>query len=623
MNRPKRCFVLGLGFLALAAAPLIGQIQVAGDLFVDLHASDYDPLTGVWAASANCGSCIGDFIAENDPLQTTSPQGVVAVEFNGASFFTADADTPSGLVGLDATRTIEVWAFNPSIAAEETLVSWGRRGGPEGSNMAFNYGSNQMYGAIGHWGGTTADKGWNNDDATSGAPGAGLWHHLAYTYDGDTTRVYADGELIGEEFLGAGIINTHATYENGDPALMRIATQMNADGTVEPNLKGTLSIGQIRVHDGVLDDVEIFTNFVLEQEQYPNPEPPAPPMARPLDAPPVHRYRFDEGPTADAIGREIVDSISGANGVVLGDLDGNGAGATANESSLSLNGGPSDIAAYVDLPNGLLSDLGNDVTVEGWFTLDGSQAWSRVFDFGSSQAGERFLPGGTGQGLDYLILSAQIGNDTNIHRFEINNRDEEGGSGPNALTDVTGVGLEEQYHFAAVYDGSDDGSPSVGSIYINGEKKGEFINGAQISDLNDNNNWLGRSNWTADANVQGTYEEFRLYDYALDQDEVLGNYEAGPDTLNLGVEGDVNADGRVDATDLNILGLNWQQNVEPGTNGDLNENGFVEAGDLNLVGLNWQAGVAQAASSVVPEPQNGLLLFVILVLLPTRYSRRS
>ena len=37
--------------------------------------------------------------------------------------------------------------------------------------------------------------------------------------------------------------------------------------------------------------------------------------------------------------------------------------------------------------------------------------------------------------------------------------------------------------------------------------------------------------------------------------------------------------------------------------GDFDANGFVDAGDLNLLGLNWQGSIAAAASAAsVPEP---------------------
>src|SRR6185295_2447577 len=110
---------------------------------------------------------------------------------------------PDGIVGPNATCSVEVWAFNPSVVNEETMVSWGKRGGPDGSNLSFNYGSDGRWGAIGHWG--NPDIGWNN---SGGSPAARHWHHLVYTYDGTTTRVYADGALSNMEVLGAGVLNT-------------------------------------------------------------------------------------------------------------------------------------------------------------------------------------------------------------------------------------------------------------------------------------------------------------------------------------------------------------------------------------------------------------------------------
>ena len=57
-----------------------------------------------------------------------------------------------------------------------------------------------------------------------GAPEAKRWHHLVYTYDGTTTRVYADGVQANSEVLGAGAINTHANTS------INLATQLDADG---------------------------------------------------------------------------------------------------------------------------------------------------------------------------------------------------------------------------------------------------------------------------------------------------------------------------------------------------------------------------------------------------------
>ena len=92
---------------------------------------------------------------------------------------------------------------------EEAMVAWGKRGGPDGANMSFNYGSDDRWGAVGHWG--SADLGWGPNDpngtgATApGTPSVGQWHHLAYTFDGATQRVYKDGALVNQEAVSLNI----------------------------------------------------------------------------------------------------------------------------------------------------------------------------------------------------------------------------------------------------------------------------------------------------------------------------------------------------------------------------------------------------------------------------------
>src|SRR5688500_10092372 len=65
-----------------------------------------------------------------------------------------------------------------------------------------------------------------------------------------------------------------------------------------------------------------------------------------------HQYLFNEGATADATGRTIIDSVSGANGTVIGPALGGGL-PTATANALVLPGGASAVAPFVDLPNGL------------------------------------------------------------------------------------------------------------------------------------------------------------------------------------------------------------------------------------------------------------------------------
>src|SRR5688572_2899226 len=94
-----------------------------------------------------------------------------------------------------------------------------------------------------------------------------------------------------------------------------------------------------------------------------------------------HQYTFNEGATADASSRTMIDAISGANGMVIGPATGGGL-PTATANTLVLPGGASATAPYVDLPNGIASALTN-ATFEGWYTVSAASNWGRIFDFGS------------------------------------------------------------------------------------------------------------------------------------------------------------------------------------------------------------------------------------------------
>ena len=246
-----------------------------------------------------------------------------------------------------------------------------------------------------------------------------------------------------------------------------------------------------------------------------------------VTTPIIHRWSFGE-----TEGTTVADSIGGAHGEIKGD------GGALGGGQVTLPGGPSDSAAYVDLPNGLISGL-TDTTVEGWITVDGNPNWQRVFDFGSSEGGEVEGPGGGGEGQDYFMLSAGRGDNVNQQRFELRNLDPAFGGADAGTVDGAAQNLDtdtpttlgEQYHFAAVYDADgDNGSPQIRE-YRNGELTGSASVSIELGNINDVNNWLGRSNWVNDANFQGSYNEFRIYDEALDDAAVSASFEAGPDML--------------------------------------------------------------------------------------------
>ena len=286
--------VLAFGGAAQAA------ITWAGTNYVDVDARDASAGTSTWTNSGT----LGGFTEVNDPVVVAlGPNANPAVDFSPADAAYRGPATPGSLTGAGSagTRTIEVWAHNPSIAGEETLVSLAKRGGPAGTNVGFNYGSNATYGAVGHW--STPDMGWN------GTPAADQWHYLVYTYDGNEARVYADGRLANSKTVGS-----IDAYDGVDIVL---ASQVNSDGTTLTfgGSRGTLALASVRIHDGVLTAAGVRNNFVEDAARFG------------LDAngpaPLVHRYSFSE---SGGSGTTLADSVGGADAVIV---DGGANDATA------------------------------------------------------------------------------------------------------------------------------------------------------------------------------------------------------------------------------------------------------------------------------------------------------
>ncbi|RYD83090.1 MAG: hypothetical protein EOP84_08420, partial [Verrucomicrobiaceae bacterium] len=229
-----------------------------------------------------------------------------------------------------------------------------------------------------------------------------------------------------------------------------------------------------------------------------------------------HRWSFNE-----ASGTIVADSVGGAggNGTIQG------SGFTRGAGQVSLPGGSSNTAAYIDLPDGLISSL-DDATIEGWMTLESSQSWSRIFDFGIGTAGELNGPGGSANGTDYFMLTGQIGGDRTRKQLELNNN-----GVANAVAGADPVTSGQQFHFAVVYDSDgNDGTPQV-RYYRDGSLVLTLNTGFRLRDISDVNNWLGRSNWTADNNIDGSYNEVRIWNGALAAEAIADTISSGPDTL--------------------------------------------------------------------------------------------
>jgi hypothetical protein len=210
----------------------------------------------------------------------------------------------------------------------------------------------------------------------------------------------------------------------------------------------------------------------------------------------AHRYSFDGSDTT------ITDSIGEAHGMALS--------ATQQGGSLVLSGS----SGYGLLPIGIVSAL-ESATIELWFTWQGGSPWQRVFDFGSANL--------DGDGVTYLILipAAEASDGPMRATFSVN-----GIPGQYSL-DGAFLTPGQRTHSAIVFDATDKSL----SFYVDGDFYGEVATSISLSQLVDQNNWLGRSQFNADPLFYGSIHELRIYSTARTATQIMASAAAGSDAL--------------------------------------------------------------------------------------------
>lgn len=294
---------------------------------------------------------------------------------------------------------------------------------------------------------------------------------------------------------------------------------------------------ELRIYNHVLSTSEISANLAAGPDALVDPPDPEPAPA------PDHLWIFNDGAdsTVDS-GLSFTDSVGG----MAATLRGNGAALTGTAlrlpGSTAGNQSAASISAYLDLPNGIISAQPS-ITLEAWATPLSSKAYQRLFDFGRTNitSGTGALPGeiidGSGApgvfgGYDNFVLSLNVAGNLGTHRLEgqIDN-------GEAIFTDsVAATAAGTQYHYVLVLQ------DAVGAYGANGCQIRWYRNGAlqntldldfHLSEMQDVNNWIGRSNYSGDSCSNFALNELRIYRRAITPGEVLASYTEGPD-LNSG-----------------------------------------------------------------------------------------
>lgn len=205
-----------------------------------------------------------------------------------------------------------------------------------------------------------------------------------------------------------------------------------------------------------------------------------------------HRYSFN-GDAKDSAGR--------ADGTLEG-------AAAISDGQVRLDGAK---GTYVNLPGGLIAG-DKAVTFEFWATLGVNRSWCRVFD----QGNENMVNGGH---LD-LYFCPHRGRDFGLTVMD-----------PNPTERVIRVrgNLDNQtnLYVACVLD------PPTGflGIYTNGILAVSTNTLTSLDSVATNRFFLGHSLFDTDPGLNGSIDEFRIYNAALTPAQVADNYKNGPNAV--------------------------------------------------------------------------------------------
>ncbi|WP_422135859.1 VCBS domain-containing protein [Endozoicomonas sp. ALD040] len=150
--------------------------------------------------------------------------------------------------------------------------------------------------------------------------------------------------------------------------------------------------------------------------------------------------------------------------------------------------------------------IGGALTISAWVKYDSlNQNWSRIIDFANGPA-------------DNNILLAHIGTSNDL-AFEIYDGAGYPADGQLHISNFFTEG--EWVHLTATIDNT-----GAMRIYKNGELAGENLNGAVLPEIVRSGNYVGKSHWGHDGDLDGSIDDFAVFNSALSAHQVKAVYEA-------------------------------------------------------------------------------------------------
>ena len=304
------------------------------------------------------------------------------------------------------------------------------------------------------------DYGGSYTVAASQALPVGVWMHVAVTQQGNNVSIYLNGTLSGTGTVWKLPLQI---YRSDVPAQNFIGhSQYSAD----PYLNG--SIDDFRLYQGALSPAQIvaLSQFLV------------------LDLP----FAESNGTvTADATGNGNIGQLIGGASFVAGRYPSD----NPSNNAVRLDGS----SGYINLPTGIVSQV-SDFTISAFVYLNSAQTSARVFDFGSGTSNYMyFTPRGTNGVAQYNVLL----NGTTY-----------------SLNASAAVPVGSWIHVAVTQ------RFNVVTLYINGQFTASLNIPATPAQLGaTTQNWIGRSQYSADPYLNGIVDNFTIYYRTLAPSEII------------------------------------------------------------------------------------------------------
>lgn len=326
-------------------------------------------------------------------------------------------------------------------------------------------------------------------------------------------------------------------YLNGEPTATNSISIRPWQTQARNNYLGKSTFANDPAFNGRIDSFRVFGRALSADEVRDIA------WAQPMLA---HRYSF----TSDAS-----DSIGGAHGKLLGS-------AVITNGALVLDGTSGD---YLDLPGGLISGS-SAVTVEFWATFGVNADWVRVFDFGN-------ISGSSGVQYFFYSPHTSLGGQRMEMRTNV------------TLTmDIPGTLDNRTMHVVCIVDPPNN----YAAVYTNGVlEQAMTASWPKLAAVNQSWSYLGRSLFSTDGWLNGSVDEFRIYDGRLTPEEIAVNDQYGPNALALPVK-------LVSSNSPAGLNLSWSSydaGFVPETTATLNGGWNAVTSPPVLNGNDWQVTV--------------------------------